>query len=114
MTEFDKISQKLFFLSGKAPYSLVNTPFSKDKSDPAYRAFGPYTLYWPADNINPPPSFEDVSSISDEMLDRILYADRRREEYGSIEDQLDFIVKNGVEAYRERNLAIKAKYPKPK
>jgi hypothetical protein len=41
------------------------------------------------------------------------WIENRKKAYGSIEDQLDFIVKNGVEAFRERNLKIKLDNPKP-
>lgn len=44
---------------------------------------------------------------------KINYASYRIAEYGSVEDQLDFIVKNGIDAFQKRNLAIKSKYPKP-
>lgn len=44
--------------------------------------------------------------------ERNAWARNRVKAYGSITDQLDFIVKNGIEAFRDRNLKIKADFPK--
>ena len=41
------------------------------------------------------------------------YEDNRREEYGSVEDQLEYITENGLEAWQQKVAEIKAKYPKP-
>lgn len=42
-----------------------------------------------------------------------LYADRRRQEYPSIEDQLDILYHEGIDVWRETIKSIKDKYPKP-
>lgn len=49
----------------------------------------------------------DISEYPD--YDYILY---RKQGYGSLEDQLEFIAENGVSAFRARQLAIKNMYPK--
>lgn len=41
------------------------------------------------------------------------YQDRRKIEYPKIEDQLDMIFHNGIDAWRDQISKIKAKYPKP-
>ena len=41
------------------------------------------------------------------------YEDNRREEYGSTEDQLEYITENGLEAWQQKVAEIKAKHPKP-
>jgi hypothetical protein len=41
-----------------------------------------------------------------------LYADRRRQEYPPIEDQLDTLYHGGFDAWREKIKAVKDKYPK--
>jgi len=38
--------------------------------------------------------------------------EKRKNEYGTIEEQLEYIVENGLEAFITRQNAIKAKYPK--
>jgi len=38
--------------------------------------------------------------------------DKRRAEYGTPEQQLEYIVENGIDSFIARNLAVKAKYPK--
>ena len=43
----------------------------------------------------------------------IAYQGQRREEYPSIEDQLDTIYHNGVAGWKTEIKAIKDKYPKP-
>lgn len=38
---------------------------------------------------------------------------RRREAYGSAEQQLEFLAEHGIEAFIARQQAIKAQFPKP-
>lgn len=37
---------------------------------------------------------------------------KRRDEYGTVQEQLEFIVENGIEVFIAKQQAIKAKYPK--
>lgn len=41
------------------------------------------------------------------------YVDLRLAEYGSPQEQLEFIVENGMDAFIQRQIEIKTKYPKP-
>ena len=41
------------------------------------------------------------------------YADKIQEEYGSAEDQLEFITEKGLDAWQTKVAAVKAKFPKP-
>lgn len=41
------------------------------------------------------------------------YVDQRKEEYGSLSEQLEYITENGLSAWQTKVAAIKAKYPKP-
>lgn len=41
------------------------------------------------------------------------YVDLRLAEYGSPQEQLEFIVENGMDAFIQKQLEIKSKYPKP-
>lgn len=62
------------------------------------------------------PGSEEIDSESLEFIAHITpkynYKKLRREEYGTVESQLEYLVENGLEALKSRNLAIKAKYPK--
>lgn len=40
------------------------------------------------------------------------YADKRNKERGFSEEQLEYIVENGIDAFINRDMAIRAKYPK--
>jgi hypothetical protein len=40
------------------------------------------------------------------------YADKRTKEYGSIEEQIEYITENGLDAWQTKVNSIKAKYPK--
>lgn len=51
-----------------------------------------------------------------DAFEALSYAEKRQTEYPSIIDYIDGIVKNDqaqIQAYMDRCLAIKAKYPKP-
>lgn len=40
------------------------------------------------------------------------YADKRNKERGFFQEQLEYIVENGIDAFINRDMAIRAKYPK--
>ena len=40
------------------------------------------------------------------------YKRKRKLEYGSIEEQIEYIVENGLDAFISKQNAIKSKYPK--
>jgi hypothetical protein len=56
------------------------------------------------------------AEIEDEIYNAelVLIQQKRREEYGNVEDQLDEIYHGGLDAWRSRIGAVKAKHPKPK
>ena len=41
------------------------------------------------------------------------YADKRLKEYGSAQEQIEFITENGLDAWQTKVSEIKTKYPKP-
>tara|TARA_R100000808_G_scaffold22276_1_gene48398 strand:+ start:219 stop:572 length:354 start_codon:yes stop_codon:yes gene_type:complete len=41
------------------------------------------------------------------------YKDKRLKEYGSAQEQIEFITENGLEAWQIKVASIKEKYPKP-
>ena len=43
----------------------------------------------------------------------LTYEDNRKAEYGTTEQQLEYITENGLSAWQTKVAAIKAKYPKP-
>lgn len=43
---------------------------------------------------------------------REAYKHKRKAEYGSAEEQLEFIAENGLQAWQTKINAVKAKYPK--
>ena len=45
-------------------------------------------------------------------LPKKTYADKRREEYGSAEEQIEFITEKGLDAWKTNVDEIKKKYPK--
>lgn len=40
------------------------------------------------------------------------YIEARKKKYGTIEEQIEYIAENGITAFRSRQTAIKAEYPK--
>jgi len=46
------------------------------------------------------------------MSDNLTYKEKRLKEYGSAQEQLNFITKNGLAAWQEKVRQIKLKYPK--
>ena len=57
----------------------------------------------------------DFNKLMQDLADQSLtYADRRKSEYPSIPDQLDYIYHNGIEKWKtDMVLPVKNKYPKP-
>lgn len=48
-----------------------------------------------------------------EYENTVKYIDDRKASYGSVEEQLEYLVENGVDAFIARQAAIKAQFPKP-
>ena len=68
------------------------------------------TLTWSSDSLDKP-----TQELLDEAEIRIRsqYSRRRVSEYPSIEDQLDDIYHNGIDAWKATIKVTKDKYPKP-
>ena len=64
-------------------------------------------------NSNYADMVRDSVPIADYVPKVQSYIDLRIKEYGSPRDQIEYAVENGFQALIDRNLAIKAKYPKP-
>lgn len=73
------------------------------------------TLEWDESNALPAPTEEEVNAELERLkveYSNTRYRGMRREEYPSIEEQLDMIY-HDIDAWRETINSIKAKYPKP-
>jgi len=55
---------------------------------------------------------ENLNKYNDELPRELVYK-KRLKAYGSLADQLDFIVNNGIEEFIARNQAIKEQHPLP-
>ena len=45
-------------------------------------------------------------------IDAVAYKRKRQKEYGSMAEQLEYIVENGLDAFISKQNGIKSKYPK--
>ena len=54
----------------------------------------------------PQPEPEDEAPVK-------TYVDKRAKEYGTVQEQIEFITENGLEAWQTKVSEIKSKYPKP-
>lgn len=55
------------------------------------------------------PTHDELIDIDSENYD---YSYARRSEYGSVEDQIEYITENGLDAWQAKVTEIKNKYPK--
>ena len=53
-----------------------------------------------------------VESDADKLEKNAIVIDNRRAEYGTVEQQLEYITENGIDKWKEKVDAIKKKYPK--
>ena len=87
---------------------------NKTKEVYAYEADGSQDAYIKSGLV--PISDADLATLRKEQeqarLDALTYEEKRKAEYPSIEDQLDDIYHNGVDAWKATIKAVKDKYPK--
>jgi hypothetical protein len=62
---------------------------------------------WVTTKIPDPPKKEEPKPYVE------TYKDKRLKEYGSAQEQIEFITENGLEAWQIKVASIKEKYPKP-
>ena len=53
-----------------------------------------------------------IESDADKLEKNAIVIDKRRAEYGTVEQQLEYITENGLTKWQENVTAIKKKYPK--
>tara|TARA_Y100000592_G_scaffold92954_1_gene155387 strand:- start:389 stop:712 length:324 start_codon:yes stop_codon:yes gene_type:complete len=73
-----------------------------------------YIKEWNATD-KPKPTDEQLDALSSEattLENNALVRAKRKAEYGSVAEQLEYIVEHGVSAFIEKQNAIKTKYPK--
>lgn len=73
------------------------------------------TLNW-IKSGKPKPSLKDLDAYKEQyqlVKERNRISVRRQEQYGPITEQLDYIVKNGIDSYRQKMLKIKEDNPYP-
>ena len=96
------IVQALYSLTPKAKWSLDGDTYEG--------------LTWFDENELPPPTEEEINQEI-ERLQQVYqnnqYQRDRAEAYPSIEDQLDLLYHDGLDAWKEEINKIKSKYPKP-
>jgi len=56
---------------------------------------------------------EQLSRLYDPTDPVYDYFEARKHKYGTLEEQIEYIAENGITAFRSRQTAIKAEYPKP-
>ena len=67
------------------------------------------TITWIADNGTSQPSDSEIEA----EWNKIKYKDQRRDEYPTVEAQLDDLYHNGIDGWKATIKKTKDKYPKP-
>ena len=70
-------------------------------------------IEWDSDNSDSQPTDDELNAAYTAWKNANQYKDNRVAEYPSIEDQLDDIYHNGIDAWKATIKTIKDKYPKP-
>ena len=89
----------------------VNFPFEVALQDDGK---GVYIAEWNIKEKTKPTDaqLKAVESDADKLEKNAIVIDKRRAEYGTIEQQLEYITENGLTKWQENVAAIKKKYPK--
>ena len=105
MAKYKLKLSSLPYVGGEKQYSILNTELN-------------YTIPIDSDNTDYQQFVTDVVGIGTTCVEGVdyvgvtTYTDARRAEYPPIEDQLDKIYHNGIDAWKADIKAIKDKYPK--
>ena len=75
---------------------------------------GAYIVEWNIKDKSKPTDdqLKAVESDADKLEKNAIVIDNRRAEYGTVEQQLEYITENGLTKWQEKVTAIKKKYPK--
>ena len=75
---------------------------------------GAYIAEWNIKDKSKPTDdqLKAVESDADKLEKNAIVIDNRRAEYGTVEQQLEYITENGLTKWQENVTAIKKKYPK--
>ena len=55
---------------------------------------------------------DNEQAASTSAISAVAYKRKRQKEYGTVEEQLEYIVENGLDAFISKQNGIKSKYPK--
>ena len=55
---------------------------------------------------------DDEQTAATSAIAAVAYKRKRQKEYGTVEEQLEYIVENGLDAFISKQNGIKSKYPK--
>jgi len=105
------LSNKIKVYLGRTPDFQTEVKLQDDRVD---GVSNPYIKEWNAtDKAKPTDAQLNALSSQAETLEKNAIAvANRQKEYGSIAEQLEYIVEHGVSSFIEKQNAIKTKYPK--
>ncbi len=55
---------------------------------------------------------DEEQAAATSAIAAVAYKRKRQKEYGTVEEQLEYIVENGLDAFISKQNGIKSKYPK--
>ena len=101
-------------LSNKIKVYLGRTPNFETEVKLQDDGQGAYIKEWNVDGVTKPTDaqLDALSSQATTLENNAIAVANRQKEYGSIAEQLEYIVEHGVSSFIEKQNAIKTKYPK--
>ena len=101
------MDKKIIAYLGRTPDFLEEVKLQDDGQ-------GAYIKEWNVDGVAKPTDaqLDALSSQATTLENNAIAVANRQKEYGSIAEQLEYIVEHGVSAFIEKQNAIKLKYPK--
>ena len=106
-----KLSRKIEAYLGRKPDFFEEVKLQDDMID---GVSNPYIKEWNVDGVAKPTDaqLDALSSQATTLENNAIAVANRQKEYGSLAEQLEYIVEHGVSAFIEKQNAIKLKYPK--
>ena len=101
------LDKKIIAYLGRTPDFLEEVKLQDDGQ-------GAYIKEWNVEGVAKPTDeqLDALSSQATTLENNAIAVANRQKEYGSIAEQLEYIVEHGVSAFIEKQNAIKLKYPK--
>ena len=103
----NNLSNKIIAYLGRTPDFISEVKLQNEGS-------GVYIAEWNVDGVAKPTDeqLDALSSQAETLENNAIVVANRQKEYGSIAEQLEYIVEHGVSAFIEKQNLIKTKYPK--